>query len=841
VNANFDMKANRCHLENATPEQLVDHKEEAEELGGYFIVNGNEKLIRLLVAPKRNYPMAIVRSSFVKRGNLYTKHGIQIRSVRPDQTSQTNVLHYLKDGNVTFRFSWRKNEYLIPLVMILKALVETNDREIFEGIVGSASSKGIENTFVTDRVELLLRTYKAYNLHAMAETRVYLGERFRAVLGVPADMSDEDAGTEFLRKIVLPHLGNQNITEAQNHDKFKMIVFMVRKLYALVAGDCAPDNPDAISNQEVLLGGFLYGMIIKERLEEWLRSFGPIARDWCLKNNGAKFTDSSFDKDFIPKMVKRSNENIGGALEYFLSTGNLVSPSGLDLQQSSGYTIVAEKLNFYRFISHFRMIHRGGFFAQLKTTTVRKLLPESWGFLCPVHTPDGAPCGLLNHRAHKCLIATGNINVSHLPQTLVQLGLRSYSSVALDESVTVQLDGRIIGYCSPRQARMIADTLRHWKVEGTHHVPLELEIGYIPNSNGGQYPGIYMFSQAARMYRPVKYLPLDKLDYVGPFEQPFMEIACLQSDVISGLSTHIEYTPTNILSILANMTPFSDHNQSPRNMYQCQMSKQTMGTPGSSIEYRTDNKLYRLQTSQTPIVRPPLYNAYGLDNFPNGTNAVVAIISYTGYDMDDAMIINKSSHERGFGYGTVYKTKLFNLDEKESRRSRSKREISKLIGFAPGGEIKASWRSTLDEDGLPHIGARVKEGSIIAAWHNVRYDPSTTEFVNLDSQTHFLKYKDNEEGYVDTVRILGSENGSEPCQAISIKIRIPRKPVIGDKFSSRHGQKGVCSQLWPAVDMPFSESGIQPDLIINPHAFPSRTFSSVRTLTALANLTLNQG
>ena len=266
-----------------------------------------------------------------------------------------------------------------------------------------------------------------------------------------------------------------------------------------------------------------------------------------------------------------------------------------------------------------------------------------------------------------------------------------------------------------------------------------------------------------------------------------------------------------------------------------------MGTPGSSIEYRTDNKLYRLQTSQTPIVRPPLYNAYGLDNFPNGTNAVVAIISYTGYDMDDAMIINKSSHERGFGYGTVYKTKLFNLDEKESRRSRSKREISKLIGFAPGGEIKASWRSTLDEDGLPHIGARVKEGSIIAAWHNVRYDPSTTEFVNLDSQTHFLKYKDNEEGYVDTVRILGSENGSEPCQAISIKIRIPRKPVIGDKFSSRHGQKGVCSQLWPAVDMPFSESGIQPDLIINPHAFPSRTFSSVRTLTASANLTLNQG
>jgi DNA-directed RNA polymerase I subunit RPA2 len=805
-----------------SPQQLVDHKEESEELGGYFIVNGNEKLIRMLIMPKRNYPMAIVRNSFVKRGTTFTKYGIQIRSVRPDQTSQTNVLHYLSDGNVTFRFSWRKQEYLIPIMMILKGLIETNDREIFEEIAGGPHSKGIKNTFVTDRVELLMRTYKGYNLHTRSEVRAHFGANFRPTLAVPADMSNEDVGTEFLRKVVLPHLGNQNVTTSQDHDKFKMICFMIRKLYALVAGDCAPDNPDAISNQEVLLGGFLYGMIMKEKIEEWLRSFGPIARDWSFRNSGAKFTDPLFEKDFISKIVKRSNENLGGALEYFLSTGNLVSPTGLDMQQTSGYTVVAEKINFYRFISHFRMIHRGSFFAQLKTTTVRKLLPESWGFLCPVHTPDGAPCGLLNHLAHKCLIATSELDVSHIPRTLAQLGIRTEASAALDECVVVQLNGRIIGYCSPKQAKKIADTLRFWKVEGSHNIPKSLEIGYVPNSNSGQYPGIYLFSHTARMYRPVKYLALDKIDYVGPFEQPFMEIACLQSDIVSGVSTHIEFTPTNILSILANMTPFSDNNQSPRNMYQCQMSKQTMGTPGTSFAFRTDNKLYRLQTGQTPIVRPPLYNAYGLDNFPNGTNAVVAIISYTGYDMDDAMIINKSSHERGFGYGTIYKTKFYNLDEKDSRRGKSKREVSKLFGFAPGAEIRAEWRKTLDEDGLPHIGAHVKEGSYIAAWHTVRYDPASDSYINVDGLTHFLKYKDQEDGHIDTVRIIGSENGNEPLQAISVKYRVPRKPIIGDKFSSRHGQKGVCSQLWPAIDMPFSESGIQPDLIINPHAFPSR-------------------
>ncbi|EON63887.1 DNA-directed RNA polymerase I subunit RPA2 [Coniosporium apollinis CBS 100218] len=816
------LRGNRCHLENLPPERLVYAKEESEELGGYFIVNGIEKIIRMLVVGRRNYAMAIIRPSFVNRGSSYTKYGVQVRSVRPDQTSQTNVLHYLSDGNVTFRFSWRKNEYLVPVMMIMKALVETNDREIFEGLVGPAGSKGLqEKQFVTDRVELLLRTYKAYNIRGRAKTRAYLGSKFRIVLGVPEDMTDEDVGTEFLRKIVLPHLGNFSVAESQDADKFKMLLFMTRKLYALVEGECAADNIDAVSNQEILLGGSLYGMIIKERIEEWMNSIRVAAADWCSSNNWATFDSEKFNTDFIPKILRKTNENIGQALEYFMSTGNLVSPSGLDLQQTSGYTVVAEKINFYRFISHFRMVHRGSFFAELKTTTVRKLLPESWGFLCPVHTPDGSPCGLLNHLAHKCKLATHAVDASAVPSLVAQLGVSNASAASLADSVVVQLDGRILGFCSPKQAKVIGDTLRYWKVEGTHNVPRELEIGYIPNSNGGQYPGVYMFSQAARMYRPVKYLPLDKEDFVGPLEQPFMSIACTEPEVESGESTHVEYDPTNILSIVANQTPFSDFNQSPRNMYQCQMGKQSMGTPGTALRYRTDNKTYRLQTGQTPVVRPPLHNEYGLDNFPNGMNAVVAVISYTGYDMDDAMILNKSAHERGFGHGTIYKTKKIDLNE-NGRSARGTRSINKLFGFAPGGLIRAQWRDKLDEDGLPHVGLMVQEGDIIAATHSVTYDASKKAFINQDGETSFIRYKDSEQAFVEEVRIIGSETGNEPCQTLSIKLRIPRSPVIGDKFSSRHGQKGVMSQKWPTADMPFSESGIVPDVIINPHAFPSR-------------------
>ncbi len=571
------LRSNRCHLEGLSPKAMVNRREETEELGGYFIVNGIEKLIRMLIVNRRNHPAAIIRTSFVNRGATYTKYGVQIRSVRPDQTSQTNVLHYLNDGSVMFRFSWRKAEYLVPVMMVMKALIETNDREVYESVVGPAGSKGLEaKQFVTDRVELLLRSYKAYALHSRSETRAFLGSKFRVVLGVPEDITDEEAGVEFLRKIVLPHLGSYDITDTHNSDKFRMLMFMIRKLYALVEGECATDNPDAVQSQEILLPGFLFGMIIKERLDEWMTAIGLSLREWGRNNQWPSFTSREFERDFFSKVVRKTNENLGQALDYFLATGNLVSPTGLDLQQVSGYTVVAEKINFYRFISHFRMVHRGSFFAQLKTTTVRKLLPESWGFLCPVHTPDGAPCGLLNHLAHKCKIATAATDTSKLPQLLSGLGVVSTSAATLTDSVVVQLDGRILGFCSPKHAKVIADSLRYWKVEGSHDVPLELEIGYIPSSNAGQYPGIYMFSAAARLLRPVKYLPLDKLDYVGSFEQPFMSIACTEPEIASGDSTHVEYDPTNILSIVANQTPFSDFNQSPRNMYQCKSNDQNI-------------------------------------------------------------------------------------------------------------------------------------------------------------------------------------------------------------------------------------------------------------------------
>lgn len=721
------IRSNRCNLRDLPPSKLVAHGEEAEEMGGYFIVSGIERLIRFLIVPRRNHVIGLNRPSFASKGEGYTSLAVQIRSARADQTSQTNTLHYLSTGNVTLRFSWRKNEYMIPVMMILKAIMgDVSDKDIFAGL----AQGDFENTFMLDRIELLLRSFKSYNLFSGDQCLRFLGNRFRIVLGCPEDWDDRRVGEHLLKRIVLVHL-------PKNQDKFRLLLFMVRKLYSLVAGDYAPDNPDSPQHQEVLMPGFLFGMMIKEKLDDLLTNMRlQLLQDIRRTPNTVDFHNNRY----LSKAFAKVSANIGGKLATFLATGNMVSPTGLDLQQAAGFTIVAEKLNFYRFLAHFRCIHRGAFFMELRTTAVRKLLPESWGFLCPVHTPDGGPCGLLNHLSHQCMLVTQHIDSSNITPFLLSLGM-SDGEHSDKQSVCVQLDGRIIGWASPDLSFKLATALRICKTEGKQNIPLDLEIGYVPVSKGGQYPGLYLFTSRARMMRPVKFLPNHRTDHVGPFEQVYMDIACTPEEVRgdSGAAfSHVEYAPTHMLSVLANLTPFSDFNQSPRNMYQCQMGKQTMGTPSTALPRRTDNKLYRIQTPQTPIVRPALHDTYGFDSFPNGTNAVVAVISYTGYDMEDAMILNKSAHERGFGHGTIYKSVVYDLKDIKG----APEGACFMIG--PDVRVDDERREKVDVDGLPFVGCEIRAGAQFVAW----YDP-------IAGRTKWERLKGGETAYVEEVRLIG--------------------------------------------------------------------------------------
>ncbi|KAL4183781.1 hypothetical protein AMTRI_Chr11g99980 [Amborella trichopoda] len=734
------LKSELCHLRAIKPENMASYREEATEMGGYFICNGLERVVRILNVTKRNYPMCLERSFFRNQGLGYTDKAIVMRCEREDLSSVTVRLYYLESGSARLGFSIRRSERLIPVGIILKALLDTTDREIYDHLTSICSAKSrdvkgaVGTPLVHERAKIIFDELKEYNLFTRLECLQFLGEQFEPLVG--------DFGT-------------------QNYAHVSCIFFMLQKLFAFVDHNAAPESSDALQNHDVFLPGHLLSV--------------------CLK---------------VSQQVKKIMDRfpaaaIGKSIENMLTTGNYSSMQSLDLQQVRGLTIVAERLNFYRFLSHFRSVHRGSSFMTMRTTSVRKLLPESWGFLCPVHTPDGEPCGLLNHMTSNCKVTShfdcnGNLKDflrirKSILRSLVHNGMISLPNLEKagpPDFVNVLLDGRVIGLIASNKVEDAVAKLRREKFRASSPIPDDLEVGYVPLSFGGAFPGLFLFTSPSRLVRPVKNVAdpsggRSEIELIGPFEQAFMEIKCLDGGdggrrIPSFPATHEEIHPTAMLSVVASLTPWSDHNQSPRNMYQCQMAKQTMGFSSQALQFRADNKLFHLQTPQSPIVRTVAYDKYALDEFPTGTNAIVAVLAYSGYDMEDAMILNKSSVERGLCHGHIYETHTVDLTNNSRGKIDKVHEfgrIDKASGALPTNQRKKGPdpKQTIDIDGLPYVG-------------QARY-----------------------------------------------RLRRPRNPIIGDKFSSRHGQKGVCSQLWPDIDMPFSGvTGMRPDLIINPHAFPSR-------------------
>ncbi|XP_064456531.1 DNA-directed RNA polymerase I subunit RPA2-like [Ornithodoros turicata] len=786
------VKSDACNLVGLSPKELVRRGEEAGEFGGYFVVNGNEKIIRMLIMTRRNYPIAMTRNSWRHRGRMFSEYGVQLRSVKPDQLGTNMVLHYLTNGTVQVMFSHMKELFFMPVVMLLKGLCDFTDYYIYNEFVA-----GKENdTFYKGCVANMLRQVQEEDLLNRSQIRDFVGEKFRVRMNLPEWYTDEEVAAYLFKHCICTHLDN-------DVDKFNLIVFMVKKLFALVKGECAVESTDNPMNHEVLLAGHLYLMVLKEKLATFLYT----VRQGIEKK--AKASASVFR--LTPAVFSHAlsaSWDITNPMNYFLATGTVVTKSGLGMMQFTGTTVVAEKLNYWRYLSHFRCVHRGAFFAEMRTTAVRKLLPEAWGFLCPVHTPDGAPCGLLNHMTAMAEMVNKQYSTSNLPALLAALGMHGLDGINSDVAhcYVVILDGKVLGYVEDDKAESFTRKLRCLKAAGLEKVPPTLEIGFVPKTGKpSQYPGIFLFSTVARMVRPVLNLATRTVEWIGTFEQVYLNICVVPEEAYADITTHQELRQTSMLSVLANMIPYSDFNQSPRNMYQCQMGKQTMGTPCQALKYRSDNKLYRIQTPQTPFVRPTAYDHYHMDDFPTGTNAIVAVISYTGYDMEDAMVLNKSSIERGFKHGCIYKTEFVNLRQIAGDTGT---QTSLVFGRKM---IDKELDNRIDMDGLPFIGVKVE------------YNDPVCSYINLATgETTIKKYKSTESAHICAVKLLGNDTGTDILQNISITYWIQRNPIIGDKFASRHGQKGVCSQLWPIENMPFTESGMTPDIIFNPHGFPSR-------------------
>mmetsp|Transcript_20716 Transcript_20716/g.39431 ORF Transcript_20716/g.39431 Transcript_20716/m.39431 type:complete len:1285 (-) Transcript_20716:129-3983(-) len=851
------VKSKACYLHGKSPQQLVELGEDQTECGGYFIVNGNERVVRMLIMPRANYPMAIIRPSYESRGHLYTKYATLFRGMRRDGSTQTNTLHYLLDGSCWMRFSHGREEWFIPLVAIAYCFYPLTDELFVQQLCGTGEHWSM--TFLRERALVMLQHQRTkHKISNQRDAYSYIGKTFRITLGlmIPRRWTNEEVGKWMMNRFVLVH--TQDPVE-----KLQTLCLMWQKLMGLVREQLEPDNQDVMSSHEILLPGQLYGLVLKESLETMMERLKAIIAKSTRPRDDVKAekkaTDYIKNERLLEQVIKAASK-VSNDLQYFVATGNVNSRSGLDLMQKSGYTIVADKLNQARFSSHFAAVHRGQYFAEMKTTTVRKLLPETWGFLCPVHTPDGSPCGLLNHmaRSAKAVIHFPSAEITQsVTRFLSTLGVDVYPGEKTDlptyqnaKYAWVMLDGRPVGRLAFDRLDSVAQELRRSKVAGRNGIPRDMEI--VPISPDWKYlfPGLFLFLGPSRLIRPVHCHSLGTVEWIGPLEQVFMNIAMTGKETEEARvavaaakdsagkelvqrdedlpeqkpieHTHQEIKPTEIFSVLAALTPFSNHNQSPRNMYQCQMLKQTMGTPYHNHPYRTDNKVYKIWCPQKPIVRTEMYNQYNFDEHPQGTNAIVAVITYTGYDMEDSMIINKHSFERGFGHGIVYKTKIIEAGDKNMRAQEKAACMFTNLRpeFKGGGRYvkdvdPATGEFRLQDDGLPPIGIKMENGDPLCCW------------AGPDGREKVVKFHDDLEAYVENVTRVHPEAlpgaQAEPgMHKVLIKLRYPRNPVVGDKFSSRHGQKGVMSRLWPAEDMPFSESGVTPDIMFNPHGFPSR-------------------
>ncbi|KAG7209552.1 hypothetical protein KM043_015631 [Ampulex compressa] len=778
------IKSNRCHLNKMNPKQLVAHGEHEQEWGGYFIVKGLERIIRMLLMTRRNYPIAIRRAGWKARGVQFSDLGLLLRSVRDDNTTSNNTLHYVTDGSAKLMFTHRKILYYVPLVLMLKCLVDVPDICIFNTLMAGCE----DDLYYKGCILNMLRAVHEEDLHTHEQCKAYIGRMFRIkFIEVPEDASNIEVCDFIIKHCVAIHIDDPL-------EKFHLLTFMTKKLFSLANNKCAVEGADAIMMQECLLGGHLYLQVLKEKIYTWLNG---------LKMSIFKRAKSAGNRYALTVQEMLNVMKYGNTLEFqmenFISTGNLVSPTGLGLMQSSGLTIVAENINRMRYMSHFRAIHRGSFFQEMRTTEARQLLPDAWGFICPVHTPDGAPCGLLNHLTMNCII-TKHPDLTlkaNIPTVLLDLGMIPLAIAEnWKEAYSVMLDGKLIGLIDDNIISRLVDKLRLLKIKG-EEIPPTMEIVHVPKKSvPSQYPGLYLFTGPARMMRRVMNLAAKKVELIGTFEQVYLNICVTPEEAYDGLTTHQELSKISFLSNLACLIPMPDCNQSPRNMYQCQMGKQTMGTPCHTWQLQSETKLYRLQTPATPLFRPVHHDKIGLDDFAMGTNAIVAVISYTGYDMEDAMIINKAAYDRGFAHGMIYKSEFVDLKDQKSYFARN--------------PDKPALAEKLDADGLPLPGTIIKENDPFYCY----YDADQSNFV-------IGKYHGKEEAYVDNVKLCGTLHSHVPRRAC-ITFRIPRNPSIGDKFASRAGQKGICSQKWPAEDLPFTETGLIPDIVFNPHGFPSR-------------------
>jgi DNA-directed RNA polymerase II subunit RPB2 len=324
------------------------------------------------------------------------------------------------------------------------------------------------------------------------------------------------------------------------------------------------------------------------------------------------------------------------------------------------------------------------------------------------------------------------------------------------------------------------------------------------------------------------------IEYVDPFEQSACMIAIKPINIQKGFHyTHCEIHPSTIFGVIASCIPFPEHNQSPRNTYQSAMGKQAMGVYVSNINSRMDKTAYVLNYTMRPLVETRIMNMLKLNRLPSGNQVIVAIMTHSGYNQEDSILFNKGSIDRGLFHATIYHT-----EKDEDKKTNGEEELHIKPNKLNTKNMKFGNYEKINKNGVIDENELIEDKDIIIA-------KVVAIKENKNDNTKLIKYEDqsrsyrtDEECYVDKNYIDRNGEGYNFCK---VRIRTLRKPNIGDKFSSRHGQKGTIGNIINEEDMPFTKNGLRPDLIINPHAIPSRMTIAQIKETVLGKLLLELG
>ena len=801
----------------------------AEDPGGYFIVQGGERVIISQERMSENRP-------FVFRNNrniAKEMEVIEVKSIGPtnEQVPKSNtvkiVYHPKNPLILLLRCSIPRIKTDIPLFILFRALGLQKDKEIMELILGPDGDNVFDAIFDESIQE-------ASSVKTTAEAIIWLAQHINtwSIKNQKPVVIQDILNDEFF-----PHVGGTTT----NYDKACLLAHMTRKVLWVAYNRIPNDDRDGYPNKRVDLPGFLLANLFRtyfstKMVKDIKASLGKEIHSGSWKATGA-FEDI-VNVSNIYKIIKSTIIDIG--LRSSLATGNFGSAK-LGGPTKIGVSQVLNRLNFISSLSHLRRcstpIEKTG-----KLIPPRKLHNSQWGFICPSETPEGHSVGVVKNMATttSVSIASDPILVKEfINDTKLMTSLKETSTAEKFSGTRVFLNGVWLGVVNKDNTSLFIDTVRKAKRAGTIHIHTSI-IWKI------NLKELWLSTEAGRLLRPVFYAPAlrevlsdvslqlkvmkinhwedflgwetphgrNLVEYIDPGETEYCYIAMTYSDVMTKIdTTHCEIHPSVMLGTLASNIPFPDHNQSPRNSYQAAMGKQAMGLYAMNYRERFDAMAHILCYPQVPLVSPFMSKFYGGNTMMSGQNIIVAIMTYSGYNQEDSIMINRGCLDRGLFRSIFYRT--YKDEEKKNQSSGEDekfcmpdKKLTKQMRHANYDKLGADGfipeNAYVDNDDIligKIVPLRVPTGMVLPTGSKQFRDVSRT-------------LRNNETGYVD--RIFKNRNG-EGYSFVKIRMRNDRIPEIGDKFSSRHGQKGTCGLILKPEDMPRTADGIVPDIIINPH------------------------